>query len=59
MYFLVSCPPMSFHRRKDEENNRIVHEIIPDSDNIVSIIIVMELKSDVINQNLLRQRAIV
>lgn len=44
---------MSFHCRKDEGNNRIVHKIILGSCNIVNIIIVTELESDVIDQTCL------
>ncbi|KAF5927478.1 hypothetical protein HPG69_016117 [Diceros bicornis minor] len=46
--------------RKVEENNRIIHKIISgnDTNNTVNIIII-KLKSDVMNQNLLRQCAIV
>lgn len=59
MCFLVSCSTMSFHCRKDEGNNRIVRKIISGSCNIVNIIIVTELESGVIDQNLLGQCAIV
>lgn len=50
---------MSFHCRKDEGNNRIVRKIILGSCNIVNIIIVTELESGVIDQNLLGQCAVV